>query len=473
MRDKRLLSLAVLAVALGFAASALADMAVVTLIVNPNGATGTWESKIRLWGDAGPNTAPDGLGFIDFVCTVSGTVAGGVTVDDSSNVAPQSAIEPIAPGGSQIDVGFHKLRRDGGDLAAQVPGEGIMALQPVNYAGGPNDLFDEAVLPGIGVADNAGWVPPADYQIVGGGPGPDWDADTKVAQGTYATGSGAGALTVETAGVLSFSYLEDSGDGTWEGPVGDLRPLVSTVVTQVMTGGTGNGGGLSFDRETTLTIEEGTLTLDSNVGALGNYVRAVVKGGPKMNGKARGDTLIEMTTHQDMLSIAIDYAPDGLQGIDLGRKHLKLYDLNDPNGAKNSILAAIKNAEDTDTRDGLYDSTAQNDQEVVGYGLDNPAAPTHILVRLTLVGDLDLNGAVNSADLGKLFPNLNQGDKHWEDGDFDRNQAVNSADLGKLFPNLNQGFPANPPPGFIPEPGTVALLAVGGLVAAWRRRRRS
>jgi hypothetical protein len=58
-------------------------------------------------------------------------------------------------------------------------------------------------------------------------------------------------------------------------------------------------------------------------------------------------------------------------------------------------------------------------------------------VRFTLLGDTDLNGNVNVADLGNLATNFNSTAAGWINGDFDYNGNVNVADLGDLATNFN------------------------------------
>jgi len=55
-----------------------------------------------------------------------------------------------------------------------------------------------------------------------------------------------------------------------------------------------------------------------------------------------------------------------------------------------------------------------------------------------LIGDANLNGAVNSADMGIVLANYNQSGMTWSRGDFDYNGTVNSADLAKVLANYNQ-----------------------------------
>jgi hypothetical protein len=59
-------------------------------------------------------------------------------------------------------------------------------------------------------------------------------------------------------------------------------------------------------------------------------------------------------------------------------------------------------------------------------------------IRATVLGDTDLNGTVNVADLGNLATNFNRTDASWINGDFDYNGNVNVADLGDLATNFNQ-----------------------------------
>ena len=64
MRDQRLLPWAALVLALGLAASAYADIAVTTVIIDPNGDPNTWQVSARMWGDGGANTAATSAGSV-------------------------------------------------------------------------------------------------------------------------------------------------------------------------------------------------------------------------------------------------------------------------------------------------------------------------------------------------------------------------------------------------------------------------
>lgn len=488
MRDKRLLSLAVVAVALGFAAPAMADIAVATLIIDPNGAPNTWESKIRLWSDLGPDTAPSGLGFMDFVLLeVAGTVPLGKAVTISTNQAPRGAIRPIA-GGTEIETGFHRMRRDGGETGG--PGYGIMAVQPVSYATldtytGDANVHEGAVLPGIGVMSSAdaNWQPPAGYEIVGAAP--TWKADTLIAKGSYTNGSGAGTLTLNTAGVLSFSVLEEGADGNWHGPaddqgqpVTDLKPWVSAVVTQVMTGGTGNNGGTFFDRATAMTVEEGKLILPGNTGSAATSGSAAIPY-VSLSIAGRPDTSVQLSSNQDLVGLSINYAAAGLQGLDLNSPAIsgaanmvRIYPaLNDDASraaVEAELLAAILHAVTTGTDDGIFDSGLHpNSVIAVTDRARDLNDDLYVLMRPTREGDADCSGQTDFDDLLVVAANWGGSNTTWDQGNLNWLAGSTLTDFDDLLI-----VAANWGGSYSPEPGTLAVLTVGMVGVLVRRRRR-
>jgi autotransporter-associated beta strand protein len=121
--------------------------------------------------------------------------------------------------------------------------------------------------------------------------------------------------------------------------------------------------------------------------------------------------------------------------------------------------------------------------------------PNTFEIRATLLGDSDLNGNVNVADLANLAGNFGKtSGQNWLGGDFDYNGNVNVADLSDLAGNFGKdldsagfgsggGAAASPAAATasaavssgaaVPEPASLGLLGVGAIALLTRRRRRN
>lgn len=458
MRTRRLLGLAVLAVALGFATATRADVGVVTVIANPGDVADTWEVRVRLWGDDGVGSTPEGLGLLDFVLYgVSGT--GGAAVTGSVNVAPEGTWDPN-DGHGLIETGFADIRTDG------ITGAGILGMQPVSYADdGMNDpVMDQAVLLGVGIADGT-WEPPPGTT----GDTLGWEKDTKVAEGTW---TGPGGLAVRTFGNVSFSVLPDPDtNGAYEGPTNDFGPWVTCVVTQ-STAVQGNDGGETVAQQPTLlSVEEGTFVMGQNMGqpatagtpAVANV--SVVLKDP--------NTGIQLAGDQDLAGLAVDFAQAGLQGLDLnsppasGAAHVvRMYpgDAAARAAQEQAIMAMLANG--ATTGDGIYDSGLHADSAI---GVTDNAQDLNgdlcVILRATRIGDATCDTTVDLSDLQAVRDNWTAGGATWDQGNFNYlvDDVVDLSDLQAVRDNWTKDY--------TPEPATLGLLALGGVLMVWRRRR--
>ncbi|MGD0390289.1 MAG: PEP-CTERM sorting domain-containing protein, partial [Tepidisphaeraceae bacterium] len=95
----------------------------------------------------------------------------------------------------------------------------------------------------------------------------------------------------------------------------------------------------------------------------------------------------------------------------------------------------ISTAAQTSTNGLLYGVGYADGKDGVVSGL----ASGQIEVTYTLLGDANLEGVVNGADLTILAANYNQSVTGWDQGDFNYDGMVNGIDLSDLAVNFNQG----------------------------------
>jgi autotransporter-associated beta strand protein len=178
--------------------------------------------------------------------------------------------------------------------------------------------------------------------------------------------------------------------------------------------------------------------------------------------------------------------------FDIGNNHVVI---NYGNGADpiSSVITWLQNGYAGGAWNGLdgIDSSAVAGNAGYGVGYADSADPGNpaglasgtIEVKFTLLGDANLDGAVNGIDFGILAANFNQGVSRWDQGDFNYDNVVNGVDFGSLAANFNRGASsasdiaaleafaaANGLLADVPEPTSLGLLAVGSLAMLKRKR---
>jgi hypothetical protein len=227
-------------------------------------------------------------------------------------------------------------------------------------------------------------------------------------------------------------------------------------------------------------IRQNSLSLFGNAGNPASFAQVLIK--PKAQGGA--------TSLVKSLTIQTDGSGNPLAMFDLADNALAVdYTGTSPlPGIRSAIIKAWAN--DAWSGPGISSSAAAGDPAkalgfaesgdvlgpaggtFAGQGVDGSAA----LVRYTLLGDANLDGKVDFADLVALAQNYNAivsstTDSWWSHGDFNYDGTVGFPDLVKLAQNYNTALAATPIPGTsVPEPSALAISLLALSVTARRRK---
>jgi autotransporter-associated beta strand protein len=97
----------------------------------------------------------------------------------------------------------------------------------------------------------------------------------------------------------------------------------------------------------------------------------------------------------------------------------------------------------------------------------------NVEIRFTLSGDANLDGQVNSTDFSMLAANFNQLGRFWAQGDFNYDGLVNALDFNAIAANFGDSLSAPELATLVPEPSSVAVVAISLLMTRRMRSNRS
>jgi len=353
-------------------------------------------------------------------------------------------------------------------------------------------------------------------------PGPTGQATYNLEGGTLNSvsdpeeiGGGGAATFNQTGGTNTLG----AGSGLWLGLNGGggsylLSGNGSLVSPVEQVGYNGDG---TFNQSGGTNAIGTELDLGSSAGSTGNYIlgggslsaRNIYVGGSSFFGAGGTGTLTVSGTGQLTVDGVLTVYPTGKVNIDggtstVGGLSIAVGGIVNINSALfinygshpdpiASIVAWIESGFANGAWDGpgIMSTNAQTNGGSYGIGYADSADPGNpanlpsgtIEIMYTLLGDANLDGAVNGTDFAILATNFNKGGLSWDQGDFNYDGSDNGTDFADLAANFNKGASqadvaaldsfasANGFLADVPEPASAVMLAMAGWGVLGRRRR--
>ncbi len=338
----------------------------------------------------------------------------------------------------------------------------------------------------------SGLTAPAGIAVVASDPDVVWDpaSDNPVWNTTSQDWSdGAGDLYSNGSSVV----FNDSNSGNYAVTLNTTVSPASVTFDNSSGNYTVTGSGKIADAGAFVMAGNDTVTLGV---ALSAPSVTISSGTVKLASGVSGGTGPSVNSAIDLGSLTIS----GNGTLDINNDHIIIsYGASDP---MSTIIGYLQSGYNNGNWNGpgIISSEARTPTNGHAYGIgfadgaDNVVkglSSGQIEVAYTLLGDANLDGAVNGSDFSILAANFGLGHTNWDQGNFLFGSSVNGSDFSALAANFGQGdngaavtvtpadyaaldafAAANGLLADVPEPGSIAMLLMTGL-GLFRRIRRS